>query len=244
MTPIGVQVVVVEPGAVQTKIAARAIATANEVASHMTPEQSQRYGRLVQAITAQAASATESGLSADAAAQVIARAVTARKPRTRYTIGREAALLPLLATLPDRMLDRTRSNSFPVNGAFRRTVGLLHRCQIAARESKSRGSDLISSLWWLRVVSLCFWVAGRSPDVLLQRTKEIADGIRESDGSRRRSIRLGGRSSAMMLTDAGRSTGLSSLSFPRLRAAKLCRELTKWPGVSRAGRGALPGTRA
>ena len=106
ITRFGVQVVVVEPGAVQTKIAARAIATANEVASNMTPEQSQRYGRLVQAITAQAASATESGLSADAAAQVIAKAVTARKPRTRYTIGREAALLPLLTRLPDRMLDR------------------------------------------------------------------------------------------------------------------------------------------
>jgi hypothetical protein len=72
----------------------------------MTPEQNERYGRLVEAITAQAASAMESGLSADAAAKVIAQAVTARKPRTRYTIGREATLLPLLTTLPDRMLDR------------------------------------------------------------------------------------------------------------------------------------------
>jgi hypothetical protein len=38
---------------------------------------------LVQAIIAQAASFTESGLSSDAAAKVIAKAVTARKPRTR-----------------------------------------------------------------------------------------------------------------------------------------------------------------
>ena len=104
--PLGLKVVVVEPDAVRTKIAGRAIAKAHEVASAMTPEQSLRYGRLVQAITLQAASATESGLSADAAAKVIAKAVTARKPRTRYTIGREAALLPLLAILPDRMLDR------------------------------------------------------------------------------------------------------------------------------------------
>jgi NAD(P)-dependent dehydrogenase (short-subunit alcohol dehydrogenase family) len=107
IAPFGVEVVVVEPGAVKTKIAGRAIATAHEVAATMTPEQRQRYGRLVQAITAQAASVTESsGLSADAAAKVLAKAVTARKPRTRYTIGREAALLPLLAILPDRMLDR------------------------------------------------------------------------------------------------------------------------------------------
>ena len=34
-----------------------------------------------------------SGVSPDAAAKAIAQAVTARKPRTRYTIGREAALL-------------------------------------------------------------------------------------------------------------------------------------------------------
>ena len=105
IAPLGVQVVVVEPAAVRTKIGDRAIARAQEVASTMTPQQSERYGRLVEAITTQAASAMESGLSADAAAKVIAQAVTARKPRTRYTLGREAALLPLLTTLPDRMLD-------------------------------------------------------------------------------------------------------------------------------------------
>jgi len=33
--------------------------------------------------------------------------VTARKPRTRYTIGRDASLLTFLARiLPDRILDR------------------------------------------------------------------------------------------------------------------------------------------
>ena len=106
ITRFGVEVVVVEPAAVKTRIAGRAIVTAHEVASTMTPDQRQRYGRLVQAISAQAASATESGLPADGAAKVLVRAVTARKPRTRYTIGREAALLPLLTILSDRMLDR------------------------------------------------------------------------------------------------------------------------------------------
>ena len=106
LAPFGVQVVVVEPGAVRTEMAGRAIATAHELASAMTPEQSQRYGGLVQAITAQTASHTESGLPADAAAKVIAKAITARKPRTRYTVGREAALINLVRFLPDRTLDR------------------------------------------------------------------------------------------------------------------------------------------
>ena len=107
IAPFGVQVVVVEPGAVRTEMGGRAIATAQELVSTMTPEQSERYGGLVHAITAQTASHTNSGLTADAAAKVIAKAVTARKPRTRYTVGRDAALLTRLARiLPDRTLDR------------------------------------------------------------------------------------------------------------------------------------------
>jgi NAD(P)-dependent dehydrogenase (short-subunit alcohol dehydrogenase family) len=107
IAPSGVQVVVVEPGAVRTEMLGRAIATAHELVSAMTPEQSQRYGGLVHAVNTQAVSSTKSGMPVDAAAKVIAKAVTARKPRTRYTIGRDAALLTRLARiLPDRTLDR------------------------------------------------------------------------------------------------------------------------------------------
>jgi short-subunit dehydrogenase len=107
LAPFGLHVVVVEPGAVRTEMLGRAIATARELVSTMTPEQSQRYSGLVEAVNKQAVSSTQSGLPADAAAQVIAEAITARKPRTRYTVGRDAALLTLLARLlPDRMLDR------------------------------------------------------------------------------------------------------------------------------------------
>jgi NAD(P)-dependent dehydrogenase (short-subunit alcohol dehydrogenase family) len=107
MAPFGVQVVVVEPGAMRTEMLGRAIATAHDLVSAMTPEQSQRYGALVQAVNTQAVSSTKSGLPADAAAKVIAKAITARKPRTRYTVGRDAALITRLARLlPDRTLDR------------------------------------------------------------------------------------------------------------------------------------------
>ena len=107
LAPSGVSVVVIEPGGVRTEMPGRAIESAHKLASAMTPDQRQRYGGLVHAITAQTAAFTRSGLSADAAAKVIAQAVTARKPRTRYTIGRDAALLTLLArVLPDRVLDR------------------------------------------------------------------------------------------------------------------------------------------
>ncbi|MEU4164789.1 SDR family oxidoreductase [Actinoplanes sp. NPDC026670] len=104
---LGVAVVVIEPGGVRTQMATRAIATAQQVAARMTPEQDQRYGGLVHAINALMDTGTASGLTADAAARVIATAVTARRPRTRYTIGRDAALITRLTRLlPDRTLDR------------------------------------------------------------------------------------------------------------------------------------------
>ncbi len=107
VAPLGVKVIVIQPGGIRTEMATRGIATANHLAAQMTPEQEQRYGSLVQANNALMASGTESGLTADAAARVIAKAVTTRKPRTRYTIGRDAALVTYLArVLSDRTLDR------------------------------------------------------------------------------------------------------------------------------------------
>ncbi|MFB7575507.1 SDR family oxidoreductase [Streptomyces sp. NPDC056165] len=107
VAPLGVKVVVVEPGGIRTKMADRGIAVTNQLAKAMSPEHQDRYGPLVQAVTAQTAAFTTKGTSAEDAAQVISKAVNARKPRTRYTIGRDAALLTRLTrVLPDRMLDR------------------------------------------------------------------------------------------------------------------------------------------
>lgn len=104
---MGVQVIVLEPGGVRTEMATRGVATANRLAAGMTPDQQKRYGRLVEANNALMTSGTSSGLTADAAAKMIAKAVTARRPRTRYAIGWDAAVITRLTRiLSDRMLDR------------------------------------------------------------------------------------------------------------------------------------------
>ena len=107
VAPLGVQVIVIEPGGVRTEMGTRGIATANDLAAQMTPEHDERYGSLIQAVTAQMAEGTGSGVTADVAARVIAKAVTTRRPHTRYTIGRDAAMLTCLTRiLSDRTLDR------------------------------------------------------------------------------------------------------------------------------------------
>ena len=103
----GIKVVVVEPGAVKTEMLERGVANADRLKARMTTDQRERYGDLVAAISEQARSFGKDGVSPESAAKVIARAAAAPRPRTRYTIGRDAAILVRLArVLSDRFLDR------------------------------------------------------------------------------------------------------------------------------------------
>jgi NAD(P)-dependent dehydrogenase (short-subunit alcohol dehydrogenase family) len=107
VSDVGIKVVVVEPGAVKTEMAERGIATAEALMADMTAAQLARYDSLAAAVTAQARSFGEDGVSAEHAAKIIAKAATASRPRTRYTIGRDAAiLLRISRVVSDRVLDR------------------------------------------------------------------------------------------------------------------------------------------
>jgi NAD(P)-dependent dehydrogenase (short-subunit alcohol dehydrogenase family) len=104
---LGVKVVVIEPGAVKTAMPERAVATADRLKDGMTADQLHRYGALIDAMSNLARSFDKDGVSSERAAKVIAKAATASRPRTRYTIGRDAAILARLSrVLPDRVLDR------------------------------------------------------------------------------------------------------------------------------------------
>jgi NAD(P)-dependent dehydrogenase (short-subunit alcohol dehydrogenase family) len=103
----GIKVVVVEPGAVKTEMAERGIATAQGLEANMTSAQRERYADITAAVAGQARSFNVTGVSAEHAATVIAKAATASHPRTRYTIGRDAAILVRITrVVSDRILDR------------------------------------------------------------------------------------------------------------------------------------------
>ncbi len=107
VAPFGVKVIVIEPGAVSTEMSHRGVATAERLAAAMTTDQHQRYDALIGAITTQARTFASGGVPAAHAAGVVADAITSPNPRTRYTIGRDAAIIVRLARLAsDRLLDR------------------------------------------------------------------------------------------------------------------------------------------
>jgi hypothetical protein len=64
------------------------------------------YGRAIAAAKAGALRNAARGMPADQVATVVARALTVRRPRTRYLVGTDARITAMVARLPDRLRDR------------------------------------------------------------------------------------------------------------------------------------------
>ena len=106
------KVIVVEPGAVTTEMLGRVAVTGERIVSGMTTEQRGRYATLMHLIISQARAGIPKGVPAEAVGRVIADAIISERPRTRYTVGRDAAIVVSLARcLSDRMLDRLFARS-------------------------------------------------------------------------------------------------------------------------------------
>lgn len=104
----GVDVVVIEPGGVKTPIWGKGNELADELTAQMPLEGERLYGRLIANVRKETLKIErERGLPPRAVAEVIGRALTADRPRTRYVVGGEAKVRAQLARLlPDRAMDR------------------------------------------------------------------------------------------------------------------------------------------
>lgn len=106
LRPFGIQVSIVEPGTIATPIWEKGIASGDELVASMPPEAERLYGTLVATVRSASADGASNGLPPDVVAKDVAHALTAKRPRTRYLVGREAKSRGTLARFaPDRFMD-------------------------------------------------------------------------------------------------------------------------------------------
>jgi NAD(P)-dependent dehydrogenase (short-subunit alcohol dehydrogenase family) len=107
LRPWGIEVSVIEPGTIATPIWDKGIASGDELRETMPPAAQRDYGDLIATVRTASEEGARTGLPPDAVAKDVAHALTARKPRTRYLVGREAKSRGVAARyLPDRLIDR------------------------------------------------------------------------------------------------------------------------------------------
>jgi NAD(P)-dependent dehydrogenase (short-subunit alcohol dehydrogenase family) len=115
----GIEVSVVQPGGVKTPIWSKGEETAEEIAADLPPEAEQLYGDMVEVLRREAHRIAErDGMEPSRVARVIGHALTARRPKTRYLVGRDAKTRWAVAKrVPDRVMDRLIARVFSGNHA-------------------------------------------------------------------------------------------------------------------------------
>ncbi|MEP6480003.1 MAG: SDR family oxidoreductase [Rhodoglobus sp.] len=106
LSPWGIEAIAIEPGQIATPIWATSGAKSDSMISG-NAEAEALYGSRIAGARKMAKNATANGLAPIEVARVIEKALTAKKPKTRYPVGNDAKIgAAIIARLPDRTRDR------------------------------------------------------------------------------------------------------------------------------------------
>jgi len=104
LAPWGIEAIAIAPGQIATPIWATSSSRSGEI---ITSAATALYGKKIAGARRMATRAAANGLPAIEVAKVIEKALTAKKPKTRYAVGTDAKLgSAIIARLPDRARDR------------------------------------------------------------------------------------------------------------------------------------------
>ena len=107
LKPWGIEVIAVEPGKIATPIWGTSSGSADRMLGPVLAAATELYGEQIAGARRMAEDAAKNGLPPLKVAEVIAEALTARRPRTRYPVGADAKIgAAIVARLPDRLRDR------------------------------------------------------------------------------------------------------------------------------------------
>jgi NAD(P)-dependent dehydrogenase (short-subunit alcohol dehydrogenase family) len=105
LRPSQIAVALVEPGAIATPLWDKSLAALDELASRIPTDVANLYHPFIRVMRTLMLTSRTTGLPADAVAQAVEHALTAKRPKIRYLVGRDAHLFNLLRGLPDRLYD-------------------------------------------------------------------------------------------------------------------------------------------
>lgn len=119
LRPWGIHVVLIEPASIHTDAVQKVKDDAERVVSEMDRGHLEMYGDTYQAMTSRALEREKSGSDPDVVARAVLRALRAKRPRTRYVVGKDGRLLAFLAGwAPDRLFDAMRVRLFGLPKKF------------------------------------------------------------------------------------------------------------------------------
>lgn len=117
--PFGIHVCVIEPGAIHTPGVEKTLGDVEGALESLPPEAARRYGPMFREFVQRSYDRESNGSPPDVVARAVHHALTSRRPRTRYPVGRDARMLVTLPrVLPDRILDFIRRRLFAMPASF------------------------------------------------------------------------------------------------------------------------------
>ncbi len=112
LRPWGIETIAIEPGSAATEIWDSGQSIADETRARMGAEAERLYGAALDQTERISAQTGARGIPPEEVARVIHKALTVRRPRARYTVGRDAIGMKFASRLlPDRLWDRIVARS-------------------------------------------------------------------------------------------------------------------------------------
>jgi NAD(P)-dependent dehydrogenase (short-subunit alcohol dehydrogenase family) len=107
LSPWGIHIAIVEPGAVSTPIWEKGQAYAKDSFDRLPDEGKRLYGKVLSRADELLKRENERGVDPDAVAKAVAHALGSSRPRTRYPVGLDAQVATRVLTMvPDKIRDR------------------------------------------------------------------------------------------------------------------------------------------
>jgi NAD(P)-dependent dehydrogenase (short-subunit alcohol dehydrogenase family) len=107
LQPWGIQVSIIEPGAIATPIWEKSDKAAGDLEASASEEAKALYGEAVIRIREAIVKSAQRAISPDAVVRAVRHALTASRPKTRYLVGADATVRAwMVKWLPDRLQDR------------------------------------------------------------------------------------------------------------------------------------------